>query len=259
MTGSNQHITDFLAKEGIVAFRDQLRDARAHAINDAEGYQELLFALERLGSMLVKKIGTLGDYGGNVLKMASLSPLAKEIPKKHTEFHSSSPHLYELIMTARNDALHQGAFARHLAAHAIQLEIVLEDALMSDARTVCDFMVRNPVCAEVWQPISFIRQQMLSNSFSYLPVLRDAKWHLLSDQSLAQYLRVNSEARKQRLALTLDEAIVQNGLTPILARCFNAEDEVSHVMSSFQGHPILVTRRENQQDLIGILTAFDLL
>jgi hypothetical protein len=26
----------------------------------------------------------------------------------------------------------------------------------------------NPICGELWQPVAFVRQQMLANSFSYL-------------------------------------------------------------------------------------------
>ena len=68
----------------------------------------------------------------------------------------------------RNDALHQGAFARHLTKHAIELAIVLEDVLSNDLDpVVTDFMLRNPVCGEPWQPIAFLRQQMLANSYSF--------------------------------------------------------------------------------------------
>jgi hypothetical protein len=66
--------------------------------------------------------------------------------------------------------LHQGAFARRLTGHAIELSLVLEDALRRslDSPVVGDYMVRGPICAEPWQPISFIRQRMLANSFSFL-------------------------------------------------------------------------------------------
>ena len=73
------------------------------------------------------------------------------------------------LKDGRNDALHQGACARHLANHAVQLALVLEDALMPSEPKVSDFMVRDAICAAHWQPISFVRQQMLANSFSYLP------------------------------------------------------------------------------------------
>ena len=85
--------------------------------------------------------------------------------------------------------MHQGAFARHLTVHAIELAIVLEDALTQLKNPmVSNFMVRNPVCAEMWQPVGLIRQQMLVNSYSYLPVLRENHWYLISDADIAMYL-----------------------------------------------------------------------
>jgi len=58
----------------------------------------------------------------------------------------------------------------HLTTNAVELSIVLEEAIMNGYDRVGDFMVRNTVCAYLWQPLSFIRQTMLANSFSYLPV-----------------------------------------------------------------------------------------
>jgi len=70
-------------------------------------------------------------------------------------------------------------------------------------------MVRNPICAELWQPISFVRQQMLVSSFSYLSVQdNEGKWFLLSDQEVATYLGNTSNAeRKRRMTKSLQEAI----------------------------------------------------
>jgi hypothetical protein len=153
-----------------VFFRDQFREARATALRDAEGFQEVLFVLERFGTSLTGGIQTLKKYEGDIQKMALISPLAKDIPERHKSWHLPFSKLYELVRKARNDALHQGAFARHLTNSAIQLTLVLEDALMSDRNMAGDYMVREPVCASSWQPLSFIRQQMLAHSFTYLPV-----------------------------------------------------------------------------------------
>ena len=41
--------------------------------------------------------------------------------------------LYDLVRNARNDAMHEGAFARNLAVHLVQLSVMLEDALVNKA------------------------------------------------------------------------------------------------------------------------------
>jgi len=65
----------------------------------------------------------------------------------------------------------------------------LKDAPM---KRIGDFMVPNAVCAETWQSLSFIRQTMLKNSFSYLLVNTGAEakpsWQLVSDTALAHRL-----------------------------------------------------------------------
>jgi hypothetical protein len=256
---TNRNPLDIISTEARITFRDQLREARALAINDAEAYDQLLFSIERLGSALSRAVGGLKDFEQSLTSLAGNSALAKFVPKQWRDWHTPFPTLYDMVRDARNDALHLGAFARHLTAHAIQLEIILEDALMSQAKTVSDFMVRSPVCAGLWQPISFIRQQMLANSFSYLPVLKDGKWYLVSDLSIATYLRAKANERKQRLAHTLLDAIESGGLQLLGAICFQADANIDQVIKTFDGRPVLVCHRNDHEELIGILTAFDIL
>ncbi len=119
------------------------------AYGNAENFQDLLFSLERLGIALTNNIGSLWRYKDDICELAKESPLAEEIPESHREWHVPFSELYEVVRIARNDALHQGAFARHLASHLTQLALVLEDALMakSGANKVVDYMVRSPVNA----------------------------------------------------------------------------------------------------------------
>jgi hypothetical protein len=167
-----------LSRAAKIAFADQLRLARHSALGDAEGFDPIIHTVERLGSYLTKEIfgdrgknGNLADYRDALASLASNSCLAC-VPA-HQQLLTPFDRLYEFVRMARNDAMHQGAFARHLTVHAIELAIILEDALTQFKNPiVSDFMVRNPVCAEAWQPIGFIRQQMLANSYSFLPLLK---------------------------------------------------------------------------------------
>jgi hypothetical protein len=196
-----------------IYFINTLRDARAMALKDSESFEKFILILEQLGKLLCGiKIG-LFAFTQDISKLASQSDLAKEIPFHYPELHNNFDDLYRLVKDARNDAVHEGAFARHLTIHLIELSIILEDSLMSNLNKVCEYMVRNPVCAELWQPLSFIRQTMLANSFSYLPVQinNDGKsqWKLVSDTILAKYLnRASSKTnRRVRLIQSLQEAV----------------------------------------------------
>jgi predicted RNase H-like HicB family nuclease/CBS domain-containing protein len=250
-----------------VYFRNQFREARTKAFQDSESFSEILFAIERLGSYLIGEISTLDDYRSCIQTLAKNSPLAEEIPKEHPNSHIKIDRLYELVMQARNDALHQGAYARHLTSRSIELSLVLEDALMSNGKLVRDYMIINPVCADLWQPLSFIRQQMLANSFSFLPVRDSDKcWNLVSDQALAQYLRVKKAERDKRMAQTLEKALGETKSVSTLnlekdVITVKATEGIDEVMQKISNHcPILVTIDGTKTgELIGILTSFDLL
>lgn len=91
--------------------------------------------------------------------------------------------------------------------------------------TVGDLMVRSPVIAEDWQPISFVRQAMLTNSFSYLPLFIEGRWKLLSDFFIARYLQ-KAESKSQRRALMARSVakVVQESTDLQLSNAFTVLD-----------------------------------
>lgn len=248
--------------EGEIAsyFRDQFRQARARALQDAEGFQDTIFVLERFGVYLTGKSGDLGKYKELIEQEAIKSPLADDIPDQHTTWHSKFSTTYEVVRDARNDALHQGAFARHLTNSVIQLALVLEDALMSNGSTTGEFMVREPIYASYWQPLSFVRQQMLKSSFTYLPLLSDKegqqRWLLVADYHVAHYLRLGN--RKARLAKTLGAAISEGLVVEPADTCF-ADTSVEEALKMSKGKPLIVIDSEHPERLVGIVTPFDFL
>ena len=273
-----------LGEEQRIYFRDQLRAARAVALRDSEEFHDILYALEQLGRYLFREkvtnwklsksakhppVGTLGNYKKYIVEIAKQSPLAEEIPLHWPERHMPLDRLYVLVSDARNDAMHQGVFARYTTGHAVTLAIVLEDGLMSEQEegqlgTVADFMVRNPICAQPWYPISFIRQIMLENAFSCVPVWTEGAkgqgWHLISDQAIASYLRAGTrDERTVRLSTALKDAkeLHLEFCTPI-----PPDTRINAALQSSKGLPLLVARNHDMQgadSLLGILTPFDLL
>lgn len=236
-------------REAALHFRDQLRAARTAALRDAEAHQEIIFVLERLGAYLLGRIANLGKYQGVIAELAEHSPVATEVPSLLPDLHATFAKKYEIARRGRNAAVHEGSFARHLAVNAVELSLVLEDAIMNDYDQVGDFMVRNPVCAHLWQPLSFIRQTMLANSFSYLPVPtgreRQPVWHAVSDFRLARYLRVNGEVSRERLMQKLSEAVDSGGfkLTPV--QSCGPEERLDAVLQGPEGPPTLVLSPDN--------------
>lgn len=248
-----------LAPEVRRHLRDQLRSARAQVHQDAEAFGAVAQVIERIGRLVGVDGHGMGDAKGAVVSISNKSSLAMSVPNRHPSFHMQFARLYGLVQELRNAAVHEGALARNLTARSIELALVLEDALMHDAKFASDYMVRGPVTAEPWQPLSFIRQTMLAHSYSYLPVLmRDSPWQLVADHSLASYL--GSGDRKRRLRETLEEA-TGHGLLLLTAETVNP-DHPLHVLQQQMGPaPTLVVRnvQAHGADLLGILTAFDLL
>lgn len=252
--------------EVALAMRDQLRDARTKALDDAEGFQGIIWAIERLGQLITQGKGlTLDRYERALCRLAGASVLAEDVPARFRESHTPFSELYKLVKTARNDALHQGAFARHLTEHAVLLSLVLEDALMEELEKVSDYMVGSPIVARPWQPISFVRQQMLANSFSNLPIFmeyhNEVRWWLLSDHSIAHAIRSSGHGKRaEALAMTVSEAIAAERISPTSARVCEPETKIDDVLDAMKaGVPVLIVRAKQPEDVLGILTPFDLL
>jgi len=249
-----------LPKHTRIAYRDHLRDARARAFSDAEGFQEVLFAIEHLGTALLHRAGTLNDYEGKLRRLAETSHLAFCLPKKFRCLYTPFDVLYRIVRVARNDALHQGAYARHITAHTVELSIVLEDALTIDCTTVADFMVKFVIQAELWQPLAFLRQQMLTSSFSYLPLCIPGRgWRLISDHSLATALRQTAGKRADCLGMTLEKAIADSLIDPPEATLVKPDVEIDVALALMKDRPVLVQHPDNPDQIIGIVTAFDLM
>ena len=193
-------------------FRDQLRAARAIAQEDAEGFQALVQSLELIGQLERGKAMTLAGYKKSLGALAKASPLYDVIPSHCPAWHTPFEVLYEELRQARNAAVHQGAYARILTDHAVDLAIVLEDALMKNAAEISQFMVRNVIEAKAWHPVSFVRQQMLRHAFTYIPIQIENEWLLIPDFEIARYLRtVDETERNARLACSLTDATKEGG------------------------------------------------
>ena len=137
------------------------------------------------------------------------------------------------------------------------VDYLLEDALMNSFDKVGEFMVRNPICAKIWHPLSFVRQIMLENSFSYLPVFIEEKWKLVSDTQLAFYLTCEKKERERRLIQRLESAVNEQLKLEETHSCFC--DEAKQIaLEKSKGLPVLVLSKSTP-DLVGIVSSFDLL
>ncbi|MBM7845377.1 hypothetical protein [Herpetosiphon giganteus] len=246
-----------------IYFRDLFRSARAKAQKNAEDFQDILFALEKLGITLTSpKKGTdasLKAYQTKICALISTICLDTTSP-----YYIDPEKLYTAVTYYRNDALHQGAVARNLTSHAIRLALLIEAALMSNQDTVNAFMVSNVVVAEDWHPISFVRQQMLGNSFSYLPLFHEDDWYLISDYHIVKYLRFNLQSNNQRierLSTSIKAALTDtnNQLYKEKANLCYIDTTILEVLEKNINKPFIVTCSNNRSRILGVITPFDIL
>jgi hypothetical protein len=240
--------------------RDALRAGRYAALADAEGFDAICFALEALGLRLFGRKKNLGQYEQALAELANASVVLSRLSETHPGRFSTFSALFAGVKKARNDAMHTGVFARHATAAAIELCIGLEEALMKEQQlprqAVKDFMVKSPVVLEVWQPVAYARQLMLTHSFSFLPVFKDG-WKLLSENGLARYM-LASKDWAGALARTIDEAAQELDL--LEATVVGPTDEVQKLLAdNLRKETRLWLVEEKQGRLCGVLSPFELM
>ncbi|MCY4390360.1 MAG: hypothetical protein OXC18_24935 [Desulfurellaceae bacterium] len=250
-------------------YLNELRSARNAALADAEGFMAVIHTLELMGQKLTGTVLNFRDYQTKLNCVAGLSLLSRKIVSEWPEYHTKFGILYEELRHARNDAVHQGASARILTDHAVDITIILEDALMSKSSEVSQFMVRDVVEAKPWHPVSYVRQQILKHGFSYLPIWfkNEEKWKLISDYSVARYLPrcLQTNERKTRLVTTIEDAIKEdNGndrLRVLSAKAVYPEKKINDndILKCVGAKPVLVVNYGREDVLAGILTSSDIL
>jgi hypothetical protein len=227
----------------------------------------MCFAFEALGARLRSDSGTLEKY------RPFLCALVEE--NLSTGFEDFGT-FFEAVKAARNDVMHTGAYARNAAVAAVQLSLLIEEAVLSllanknedkTTRTkVADFMVRSPITAEPWHTFGHVRRLMLLNSFTYLPIFTNDNWHLISDMAMASMFQPLSNANRNRLAATRISDVLGCPMPQLrlqVAVIVEPGWEIDPLLKCEQ-HPGLwlvvnAKDREPPNQLVGVLSPFELM
>ena len=226
------------------------RAARALVLSDAESFDEASRVLEYAGQLIDGKVKFgLGHYEDAVVALALESG-------RHEDGHVRR--LFAVIREARNKAVHEGAWARHLASRLVDLLLIIEEELVRRLHHVEDLMVRSPLVAEQWHLLCHVRKMMLESSFSYLPTYTEqGKWVLISDFELMHFLSARV-TEKDADSTSVSEAIDSGELKAIEPEVCVQGALVHDVFERIDNCPMLVFDSDGGH-LVGILTAFDLL
>ena len=233
-----------------------LRDARALILRDAESFHEAATTLEQIGRVLSGEIRDgLKRYKSEILGLANSMGELEQVEK--------SERLFNTVCDARNMAVHEGAWARHLSSRLIDLFLILEESIMSKMSRVEDVMVRDALVAEPWHMVADVRKMMLSNSFSCLPIFLDEKWLIIRDVAIIGFLRGTKDKKTEHrklLSMQICSAIETKGVVALLGTCCGLQTTLFDVAAEIGDGPMLVTEEKGgRAQLLGIVTPFDLL
>lgn len=255
-----------LCKDERLFYRDKLREARYEALADAESFQQICFAIEALGKRLEPEKVGLGNFRECLRRLVVEDAIGADTSNASRDSKSFDV-LFTALREARNVAMHTVAYARHVTTDAVTLSLMFESALMNEQMesnttkrlTVGDFMVSTPVTVQPWQSVAQARQALLINSFTFLPMWHEDKWHLISDAAIASYLRPNWPAKSQ-LNRTLSEA-VKDGLKIVQANPVNVSTNVNDLLNDNASPTLwLVTQKDYPPGhLVGVLSPFELM
>ncbi len=129
----------------------------------------------------------------------------------------------------------------------------------SDLNTAADYMVREVVVVEEWHLVAHARQMMLMHSFSFLPIRLNGRWKLISEMSVARFLR---QDRANRLAMSIIDAERIESSLVCDAVEIRPDMEISNLYDASigdHGRLWLVTETDGSERLLGVLTPFELM
>lgn len=247
--------------EAIIYYRNEFRNARYQALLNSEDFTSLLFVLESFGGYLARLCES-NDWGLGKLKkylkaFISDSPYLYDIPQKYPVHHCEFDFLYKFVQDTRNEYAHKGVYARQKTRFILELCLIFESKLNELDMKASNYAVSGVTIAEIWQPISLVKKEMLINSYSYLPIYVDGEWMLISDYNLAVYLR---KSKKRKESETLEQAL-NNEIDKLKLESveqLKPDKDISDIKLN-DTKPKLVVDEVNSEKLYGLFTAFDLL
>lgn len=260
----------------------RLRTARATILADAEAFVQATAVLEYVGQVGGKNTAHgLGHYRAEIVALAKETGRFEKA-KDERDLHC----LFDTVLAARNSAAHTGSYARHLSSRLVELILILEEAIihgeprMSQKTSakqddtsfkftkVKHLMVGGPITAFDWNTLGQIRTLMLEHSFTYIPVKRadglEPRWILISDAWLMATLRkaTSRTAWNKALGMTVGAVLAecdQQKLHSMAANFCDDSDTIASIVDRLSDRPLLVRPSNRPEEIVGIITAYDLL
>ena len=177
-----------------------LRGARQAWLADAENAEALVFAIEGFGRHLVGAERTLGQVSPALVEFVAGA-------LGHERGNDLSAKL-RVLVHARNDRMHKGFAARNLAKDALRVAVMIEEALLKGwtGVKVEHVMTPSPTCAATWHSFGRVRDAIIENAYSFLPILLPEGWRVVSERKVAVCIQAARAAGQDLRPCRLDAA-----------------------------------------------------
>ena len=163
----------------------------------------------------------------------------------------------------RNEAVHEGTLGRRLARDCVRVSIMAEEALRMEAElsVVRDHMVETIVHARLWQTLRTIRRTMMENEFTHLPFENERRWYTVDAEALCVYRAQHCDEGKDVWSRTLRCAKERTDkpLEVRDAELVDLSQDIHEATQRLEGQGMLLVRGKCDEEIVGVLTAFDLL
>ena len=246
-------------KKKYLHLRKNLQKARYRVLEDGENWLVIVQEVEAVGKAVSSSSqppNGLGDL---------IEPLQEFVKNHHpSQGKEDFEDLLNEVKRVRNDMAHTGAAARAAAKIATTVGIYLEDTLMAASGAgdnVKAYIQKEVVQVYTWQRLEECRRLMLTHSFSYLPIKIGKEWKLLTDVNLAKYLAQAKSIKKwKKLMWETVECAKEKELELECVKTVEQTDSKVCALKKMNGKAAIVTEGEEEnKDLVGIITPFDLL
>ncbi len=211
----------------------------------------VVHAIERLGRHLVPGGESLNDYQPALLDLVRRAEL---------DIGDLDVRLF-LLRQTRNDAAHQGFYARNAAREAVLVALRLEEALnvgWSDIEL--RHLMSAPITTQPGDTLGDVRRAMLEHAFTAIPARVNDRWCLISDRWLASELA--GKTKEDRDALLRRKVI---GLSADEVERLEVEPQadstrIGALGAELMNHPLILVVESTKRDvLVGVVAPADLL
>ena len=233
---------------------EALREARRRVLQGSSSFLDIVLVIERFGKE---------HWNQRNLKRIN-EVLVRFINQWNAGGSSEEVHrLLDAMREGRNEAVHEGTLGRRLARDCVRVSIMVEDALRreADMRSVSDSIVETVVYARLWQTLRTIRRTMMENEFTHLPFEKEGQWYTVDAEALCvyrdQHCDDDNEVWGQTLRFAMERA--DKRLDVREAALVNRREDIHKATDRLKGQGMLLVRGECDKEIVGVLTAFDLL